>query len=514
VSRFERVRPESAVFASGIASMGLEILAGRLVAPAFGHSVFTWGSIIGVFLAALSAGYALGGRYASRYADDSSLAVLSAMSAVSVALVAVGGDPVIQFFDGLGIPVRYAAIAPVTVLFGPMTFMLGVISPFAAEHSRAESHGSASGRVYAVGTVGSIVGAFGTTFLLIPAFPVGEVALLLAAPLVVVALVLAEPEPVPVATVGLAILAVIVAGFVVVGSGPIGESTLYQTQSAQADLKVTEDGGVRTLYIGGVPQSATFVDDREGYVFDYAPYMHLPMLFADEDEEVERVLFIGGGGFTGPQRYVAEYPNVTVDAVEIDPTVVDVAERYFGLAESDRLRVHVADGRQFLRSTDHTYDVIVLDAFRTDRVPFHLTTREFLETAHAKLDDDGVLMANIISAQRGEGSAFYRAMVKTLEGTYPNVYSFPTQSTTGIQNIELVASKDPRLVTAAELQSRNDRRSIGLDLTAEIRRYRSSEDVPTEDVPLLRDDYAPVDALLDEQVGKRYVITGYNESTG
>ena len=503
------VKPESAVFVSGIASMGLEILAGRMIAPSFGHSVFSWGSIIGVFLAALSAGYALGGRYASRYAGNGSLAVLSALSAVSVALVAVAGDPVLQWFDTLGLPARYAAIAPVTVLFGPMTFLLGVISPFAAEHSGAQSHGSASGRVYAVGTIGSIVGAFGTTFLLVPSFPVGEVALLLALPLVVVAGVLADPEPASVAAVLLAVLAVGGAGAVVVGGDAVGESTLYQTQTAYAELEVTEENGVRTLSIGGVPQSATYTDGREGYVFDYAPYMHLPMLMADD---VDRVLFIGGGGFSGPQRYAAEYPNVTVDAVEIDPAVVDVAERYFGLQESGRLNVHVADGREFLESTDHTYDVIVLDAFRTDQVPLHLTTREFMQTANARLDEDGVLMANIISARAGEGSAFYRAMVKTLDRTYPQVYSFPTQDTTALQNIELVATKDARQLTEADLRARNDRRDIGLDLSAEIGRYRPASEVPTVDVPLLRDDYAPVDSLLDEQVDKRYVVTGYNES--
>ena len=512
MSRFDgaHVRPEAAVFASGVASMGVEILAGRMVAPVFGSSVFTWGSIIGVFLAALSLGYALGGRYAREYASNEALAILASMSAVSVAIVAIGGDPVIAAFSGLGIPARYASILPVTVLFGPMTFLLGVISPFAAEQSKASSHGSASGRVYAVGTIGSIVGAFGATFVLIPAFPVGEVALILGVPLVAVGIWLGDWSSGSAGAVTLAVLAIGVAGVVVLATPAFaGGGTIYESQTSYSDLRVTEGNGIRTMYIGGAPQSATYIDGREDYVFDYAPYMHIPMLM---QEDVERVLFIGGGGFTGPQRYVREYPNVTVDAVEIDPEVVDVAQRYFGLQESPRLRVHVEDGRQFLRQTNHTYDVIVLDAFKTDQVPFHLTTREFMELSRSKLDDDGVLMANIISARSGEGSAFYRAMVKTMADTYPNTYSFPTSSTSALQNIELVATKRQEGFTEADLQARNDRLDIGVELSDELRSYRRARNVPVSDVPLLTDDYAPVDALLDEQVNKRYVVTGWNES--
>ena len=503
-----QIRPESAVFASGVASMGLEILAGRMVAPAFGSSVYTWGSIIGVFLAALSLGYALGGRYAATHASNRNLAILSAVSAISVAGVAIGGDPVVAWFDTLDlVPTRYATILPVTLLFGPMTFLLGVISPFAAEQSGAQSHGSASGRVYAVGTIGSIVGAFGTTFLLIPAFPVGEVALLLTLPLLVVAVAVGDRHPPVIAAVGLALVAVGLAGFLVVAGPALTGDTIYETQTAYSQLEVRESNGVRTMYIGGVAQSATYVDGREGYVFDYAPYMHLPMLMQDD---VDRVLFIGGGGFTGPQRYAAEYPNVTVDAVEIDPQVVDTAKQYFGLEESDRLNVHVADGRDFLQSTEHTYDVIVLDAFQTDQVPFHLTTREFVELTHSRLDEDGVFMANVISARSGEGSAFYRAVVKTVDTTYPHLYTFPTANTADLQNIELVATKAREGFSRADLQRLNDERDIGLDLTEEIEQYRRAETVRTNDVPVLTDDYAPVDSLLDEQVDKPYVITGWN----
>jgi spermidine synthase len=490
--------------------MGMEIVAGRMVTPAFGGSIFTWGSIIGVFLAALSAGYALGGRYAKEYASRRSLVVLLAVSALSVALIAVGGDAVLGLFEGLAVPARYAPIFPVTVLFGPPTFLLGLISPFAAELSDAESTGGASGRVYAVGTIGSIVGAFGATFVLIPTFAVSTNGLLLAGLLVVGAVSMADRSPGTAASVGVALLVLAAASGVVVYGVPGTDDVLVETQTAYADLRVVEDDGVRTMYIGGVPQSAAYVDGREGYVFDYAKYAHLPLLFQND---TERALFVGGGGFTIPQRYREEYPGVTVDVVEIDPAVVRVAKNQFGLIEGPRLNVHVDDGREYLQATNRTYDVIVLDAFRADRVPFHLTTREFMELVASRLDEDGVLVANVITARTGANAAFGRAMMKTMNDTFPRAYQFPTSGTPALQNIELVATKSGERYTREELRALAAEKDVGVDLSGTIGRMRPAGEVRTDGVPLLTDDYAPVDSLLAEQAGDQYVISGWNGST-
>jgi spermidine synthase len=502
--------PERAVFASGVASMGMEIVAGRMVTPAFGGSIFTWGSIIGVFLAALSAGYALGGRYAREHASRGSLVSLLAVSALSVALIAVGGGAVLGLFEGLAIPARYAPILPVTVLFGPPTFLLGLISPFAAELSEAESHGGASGRVYAVGTIGSIVGAFGATFVLIPTFGVSTNGLLLAGLLVLGAVSMADRSPGATASVGIALLVVVAASGAVVYGVPGTGDVLVDTQTAYADLRVVEDDGVRTMYIGGVPQSATYVHGREGYVFDYAKYAHLPFLFQND---TERALFIGGGGFTIPQRYHEEYPGVAVDVVEIDPVVVRVAKEHFGLVEGPRMNVHVGDGREYLQDTNRTYDVIVLDAFRADKVPFHLTTREFMELVASRLDEDGVLVANVITARDGDGSAFGRAMVRTMNETFPRAYQFPTSDTSALQNVELLATKSEERYTREQLRARTAEKDVGVDLSGTFTRMRPAEDVRTDDVPVLTDEYAPVDSLLAEQAGDQYVISGWNEST-
>ena len=496
-------RSELAVFVSGVVSMGLEILAGRLIAPQFGSSIYTWGSIIGVFLAALSYGYHRGGKQAAVRATDDRLARVFLLTAAYVAGLMFLGEFMVRAMAGVPLPSRFAALPAIALLFGPPTYLLGYVSPYAAQLSPRESTGAASGHVYAVGTVGSIIGAFGTTFVLVPWLSIERIALVFGLLSLATAATLTRPllDADRLAAVG----AVLVLLAAVTASGAVGIAVegrvVYETQTPYQELQVIDLGGTRTLYLDGQRHSAMDLDDPRRHVFDYTRYFHLPLLVVDDPE---RVLFVGGGGFTGPKRFVADYPDLTVDVVEIDPVVIDVAERYFGVEESARLRIHNAGGREFLRETDREYDLIVLDAYRQDKVPFELTTVEFMELASSRLTADGVLFANLISAPVGPASKFYRAEYKTMHRVFPQVYSFPTVGGTVVQNVEVVATKDPHHLTEAELLERNDRRDIGIDLGAEIRHYRAPP--PTDDVPVLTDDRAPVDRLLDPMLGQRYVL--------
>jgi spermidine synthase len=498
-------KPDLAVFVSGVASMGLEILAGRIVAPQYGSSIYTWGSIIAVFLAALSLGYYQGGKRAGARATNAQLVRLLLAAAAYVAVLIFAGDLLLTAAATVPLPPRFAPLPAVILLFGPPTYLLGFVSPYAAELSETEAVGEASGQVYAVGTIGSIVGAFGTTFFLVPALGIHQIELAFGLLLVGTALSLSAPafRRRQVAASLLVTLLLIAS----VASGSLGVSTggqvVHQTQTPYQELQVTDLGDTRTLYLDGQRHSAMDKDDTNRHVFDYTRYFHMPYLLADDPEDIDRVLFIGGGGFTGPKRFVAEY-NATVDVAEIDPVVVDVAKRYFRVEESENLTIHVTDGRRFLRETNHTYDAIVLDAYKRDKVPFQMTTVEFMELASDRLSDDGVVVSNLISAPDGPASKFYRAEYKTMAQVFPQVYAFPTAGGGVVQNVEVVATKDAEPISEAELQRRNEQRNIGIDLSAEIESYRNDE--RTGDVPMLRDDHAPVNSLLDPMVGQRYVI--------
>lgn len=511
IVRYRPSKPELAVFVSGVLSIGLEILAGRMIAPQFGSSIYTWGTIIGVFLAALSYGYHRGGQQAATTASTRRMARVFLYTALYVAGLIFAGDMLIRSTVAFPLPSRFASLPAVTLLFGPPTFLLGYISPYAAELSRKEDFGEAAGHVYAVGTIGSIVGAFATTYVLIPSLSVALIGFVFGLSAIIVTILLSYPDidRQNMTASGMVALVLVAA----IASGAAGLTVegrvVYQTQTPYQELQVVDNGETRTLYLDGQRHSAMNLDDPTRHVFEYTRYFHLPLLF---ENDIDRVLFIGGGGFTGPKRFVAEY-NSTVDVVEIDPAVVDVAKRYFSVEESDQLRIHTMDGRRFLQQTNETYDLIVLDAYKKDKVPFHLTTVEFVRLASDHLSTNGILFANLISAPNGPASQFYRAEYKTMQQVFPHVYGFPTVGGAVIQNVEVIATKNETVVTASHLRERNRRRDIGIDLTAATEHYRRS--ATTDDVPVLQDTHAPVDSLLDPMVGQRYVIqeTGPRNTT-
>jgi spermidine synthase len=239
-----------------------------------------------------------------------------------------------------------------------------------------------------------------------------------------------------------------------------------------------------------------YLDNRTGYPWDYPRYFHLPFLMRDD---IEKVLFIGGGGFSGPKQFAEE--NITVHAVELDPGVIKAAKEYFNVSESEHLKIYNQDGRDFLQESNHTYDVVYMDAYRKSKVPFHLTTKEFMELTYRKTDENGVIFSNTISTSSGPGSDFSRSQYKTIGEVYPSTYYFPTSNTRLAQNIEIIGSKNSKL-SKQELKERN-RNYTDMDLSNEIERL---EDPDTEGLTVLTDDYAPVDTLLEPLIGQKYVV--------
>ncbi|NKE36732.1 fused MFS/spermidine synthase [Natronococcus sp. JC468] len=510
LASYRPTKPELAVFVSGITSMGLEILAVRIVAPQFGSHIYTVGGILTVLLAALSLGYWQGGKRAAR-ATVREMVWLMLATAVYVAAVVYADELLLSYTSMLALPPRYASLPAVVILFGPPTYLLGFISPYAAELSRKRGVGEASGHVYALGTIGSILGSGATTFVLIPALSITQIGVAFGLILVATAVALTLPSPPrrpTVASVAVVALLVVAASGTPAALDHRGD-VVYETETAVQQLEVVDDGDVRTMYLDGARHSATDLEDPDRHVFAYTEYFHLPMLMADDPDEVEDVLFIGGGGYTGPQDFQRHY-DVDVDVVEIDPEVTAAAEEYFGLEHGENMTSHAEDGRQFLQNADEEYDVIVLDAYKKDQVPFHLTTEEFMQLAADRLSDDGVLLANVIAAPEGSGSEFYRAEHATAEQVFPQVYGFRTSDSDAVQNVQLVATKDDERLTREELERRNHERDLGVDLSDELR--NRLDDPETDDVPVLRDDRAPVDTLLDPMFGQRYVIEETEDS--
>jgi len=141
--------------------------------------------------------------------------------------------------------------------------------------------------------------------------------------------------------------------------------------------------------------------------------------------EARRALIVGLGAGSIPRTYREEVPEMRIEVAEIDPEVVQVAQRFFGFRPDERLKVSAQDGRLYILNSTGNYDLVFLDAYFADSIPFHLTTVEFYRELAGKLSARGVVVSNIIGSLRGEGSAMLRSMVKTLQVVFPQVYVFP-----------------------------------------------------------------------------------------
>jgi spermidine synthase len=185
-----------------------------------------------------------------------------------------------------------------------------------------------------------------------------------------------------------------------------------------------------------------------------------------------------------------------IDIAELDPEVITVAKRYFLFKENERMNVQAVDGRIFMNKTPHQYDMVFLDAYYADAIPFHLTTREFLQELKRKLTPRGIVVANIIGSVRGSDSKLFRSMLKTLGTEFAQTYVFPVR---GVSNIIAIATQDRARVPKQTVLSRAHRLQEQHSLRFPLEEYAHTyamDPIPQEDVPVLTDDYAPVDGLL------------------
>ncbi len=202
--------------------------------------------------------------------------------------------------------------------------------------------------------------------------------------------------------------------------GCTAQTVIYEKASSYNTIIVTEDHkGMRTLLFerGGGRQSVVKPGDPDHLEL---PYARVALAGLALCEEPRRILVIGLGGGSLPMFLRKHYPAAGIDVAEIDPDVVDVAKKYFGFREDERMRAHVGDGRQFIENARQAdYDIIFLDAFGARDVPKQLTTREFLQITRRALVQSGVAVANV---WRPASNPLYDRMVRTYQEAFEEVF--------------------------------------------------------------------------------------------
>ncbi|RPH98668.1 MAG: hypothetical protein EHM72_12635 [Calditrichaeota bacterium] len=418
---------------SGAVILSLEILGTRILGPFYGVSLYLWSALISVTLMSLSLGYWAGGRLADRSPNPAKLAIFLVLSGLWIALTPLLKLPLLKLTDILGL--RGAVLVSALLLFSPPLTLLGMISPFAI---KLQTHdigqvGRTAGTLSAVSTFAGVVAALLTGFLLIPYFGVIRLSLLLGGLLLFAALLIVLVYPpknkwLPMITLLLgAVMAVGVLQVEARQSAPY----LASGDSPYADVRVAAEDGNLTMLIDGAIH--TMVDSLNGAnLLNYGVVLELINDLTGLDNSM---LMIGLGGGALFNKYVDD--GWQVDAVEIDPLVIDYAYRYFNLADSKR--IFCEDGRQFLMRSTEKYAVILIDAFGSSSIPFQLTTREAFSLIKSHTKEDGLLAINVIS--EGWNSKFLSALASTIQEHYRHVLALPCHEPPNtLGNIILLAS--------------------------------------------------------------------------
>jgi predicted membrane-bound spermidine synthase len=512
--RLEDLMLRAVVFASGAVVMVVEVTGGRAITALYGSSAIVWGGVIGVVLSALSLGYWIGGRLSDRFDPRKVVSVMTISGGLYVALLPTITALVSSSFRLELLDERVGSVVSGLVVTGMPSVLLGAVVPSTVKHlGQGKSElGSISGNVYALSTLGSIAGTFGTTFFLLERLEVNSILFLSGLFLLAIAVMGSIRYPSVAKGGALAILAVVLVSsppLLVCTSAYLGD-VKFVGDSAYSRIVVVDRGNTRLLYINGLLHSGMIIGEPDSLPFHYTRLFVLGPLILNRSEGLS-TLFIGGGGFSGPKFFASHYPGMRIVAVEIDPRVVEVARKFFHLDEfSTRMEVVVMDGRRYLMLTDEKFDVVVLDAYSKNYIPFHLATSEFFDLLRSRMKEGGVVVSNVIASLSGPASAILWAYVRTIKVHFPNVLVVPVSSGDpfDVQNVIVVASGAP-LPRPVELIARagRDKVASSLDISGPLSRAFS----PSHDLtqfPLLTDGYSPVENLLNpvtmSRFGERY----------
>lgn len=429
------------VFVAGGAVMAVEMAASRLLAPFFGSSLVVWANLIGIILIALSLGYWVGGRWADRWvpapgapaqpgAGARPLFDLGLLAGMLISIIPLWTRPFFAILQQ-GIwetptAVLLASFCGAALAFFPPVFLLGTLSPYALRLATREvaQAGRVAGRLYAVSTAGSLFGVYAASFGAIPFWGTRATILACAALLILTAAIGRRSL--------WAFAALLVPlGLVLAQNGPVRERAglLIEAETPYQFVQVAEQAGRRYLYIneGGGVQSVYDPDSALlGWYTDY--FALLPFLLAEERRPA-RILSVGVAGgtiATTYERILRPSLAYRLEGVELDPALIGLAHRYFGLTER-AMAVHAADGRLFLARQDESaprQDIIVVDAYsREIYVPFHLATREFFALVKSRLTRGGLVSVNVNAT--GPETPLLRHLTTTVGAVFRHVAVFP-----------------------------------------------------------------------------------------
>ncbi len=472
----------------------LEIVAGRMIAPYVGVSIYSWTSIIGVILAGLSLGNWLGGHWADRGGDEADVGfvlLLAAIFCVASLMVLTLVAPVLQRSQ-LDL-ISSSFIYVLTMFFVPV-FLLGIVTPLLttlALHLDTRT-GHIVGRMNALAALGSILGTFVTGFWLVQYL--GSRMVIIGSALCL--LFLAAPFLRRIRIWQLAVLIVLTVTTLTITHMRNGFSNPCQWESNYFCLRIVNAsslgyGTARALILDHLIHG---VNHKSNPGLLISPYVHamdeiVRAHFDGEKNSRLRYFFAGGGAYTQPRAVKALYPDADVTVAELDPQVTAAAEQAL-YVNTDEMRVIHHDARAVLQKEKQRYDVVITDVFHDISIPYHMVTREFIRTVKSKLNPGGLYLINIVDIF--PDAQLVKSLTKTMQMEFKHVDVW-------LDELPGAASRVTYVISAHDSRALPDTISSQHGIERSWQRVNArlaANGTPMQDLPVLTDDYVPVERLL------------------
>lgn len=473
--------------------MVIELLGTRVIAPFYGTSLYVWSSLISVTMIALATGYFVGGWWADR-AQRIGLSVIVSLAGLATLCIPWLNRPVLLATDPLGL--RGGAFVSALVLFGPSLTLLGMVGPFSIKlgTSRLEGVGSSAGTIYAISTLGSVIGALLLGFLLFPLVGSGEILVGLSGVLLVlgIAVTLVERSRLGRTAIAWPSAILAIAGLALLPQ--VLDAKQAHTGGRKFQIRSEEESVYGRVRVIDQPERDLRLSTSDASVIGAASiskgesllvYQEIVNLLPAVEPSIRRALLIGQGAghmATG----LRDRHAIVTDTIEVDPAVAEAAAGYFGFVPTGKLRV--GDGRREVRELQGPYDLIIHDCFTGGSEPAHLLTAEALQQLRGLLAANGILSLNFVAFGEGGKNSALASVARTIRQVFPHQTVFVSEPGEDFNDYIFLASGLPISLEAPSL-------------TADQARWLKARLFPVDETAgvVLTDDFNPLEYL---QLGK------------
>lgn len=482
------------IFFSSTILLVLEIVAGRLIAPYVGVSIYSWTSIIGVILAGLSLGNWIGGRWADRGGNETAVGivlVLAAVFSIASLLFLTMVAPLLQ--DSQLDLISSSFIYVATMFFIPAA-LLGIPTPLLTTlalklDSRA---GHIVGRMHALAALGSIFGTFITGYWLVQYFGTRKIVIASAICLCLLAIPYLRKLNIRQTFVMIAVLGTTI----IVTQARGGFANPCQWESNYFCLRVVdasdaEYGSAKALILDHLMHGINHEHEADLLV---SPYVHamdeiVRVFFNVNESSNLSYFFAGGGAYTQPRAVNTMYPNASITVAELDPQVT-LAARKAMFVDTTKMNIIHRDARTVLHRSIQKFDVVVTDVFHDISVPYHMVTQEFAQTVKSKLNTNGIYLINIVDIF--PNPKLVKSLIKTLGREFKYVDVWLDQAPTKVERTTYVISANDSQALPQAIFSQRGFQRRWLRINTPLEATGTSSDL----LPVLTDDFVPVELLL------------------